>query len=284
MHNHEHNHHHQLKGSLRSLILVFIIGVVICAIEIYGSATSGSLSLLSDAGHIASDISSFLVSIIAILYSKKRSNRGMNFGYGRAEILAALTNAILLFTASIFIFYESIDRLNHSNLVDPISIIKIGFIALVGNSISAFVLHSYSDNNLNLKSAYLHIISDLVTSIGVILGGILIYYTKYNYIDSIISFLISILILRFSYKLAVASVKVLMEGFPSSIDRNKLEEDILLQKGIHFISELKAWSITSNSHAIFLSLVIDSNFEESSLKKSLHDNFGFHEIFISVKK
>jgi cobalt-zinc-cadmium efflux system protein len=283
-HSHEHNHHKAGKGAEKSLIFSFIISLIIFSVELYGSFLSGSLSLLSDAGHIGSDLGGFIISYIALRLASKPQNEKMHFGHGRAEILGAFLNAVLLLLISLFIVKESIERIIEPIPIKGIQVIITGCIACIGNLIGIFLLRSHSKHNLNLHSAYLHILSDLIGSLGVVLGGIIINYTGWMYIDSIISLAISYLILRFAWRLLKKSSHILLEASPQGIDMTKVKSLILSCKGVQSISDIKAWSISSKSHAIYCSIITDARFDENYLRHELSSRYNFENIFITIQK
>ena len=286
-HNHDshhgHHHHHPTdSSSLKRLLYALIPVFLTFAAEILGSWMSGSLSLLSDAGHLASDMTSLLISINAVLLARKKPSSDKPFGWKRIEVLAAFVNSLLLIPVSIWIGAEAFHRILEPAEVHGHMIIWVGLAAIVGNFTGAAILHSHADYSLNMKSAYLHLLSDLMGSIGVVTGGIIIYFTGWKIIDPIISGLIMLLILRIAFNLMRDTAKSLLEFTPSNISFAEVEKTILENSNAQKILELKIWSLSSRENAASVHLLISEDFSKEKLKEALKKKYRLSYVFIET--
>lgn len=251
----EHNHSH--SSNRNSLVPALIITGSLAAMEFIGGFYSNSLSLLSDAGHMLTDLLSLFLSFFAIQFSQKLSDTKKTYGYYRLEILASAVNGALLLFISLYIAYEAFIRFQKPVEIKTAQMLVIAFIGLTGNLATMFFLKDSSKHNLNIKSAFLHVLSDTLSSAGVILGGLIILYTGWTKIDSIIGFLISILILRSTLMLMIETVNILLEAVPAGIDITQVQKEIESIPGIKSLHDLHIWSITSGFHALSGHLLID---------------------------
>ncbi|HNI96685.1 MAG TPA: cation diffusion facilitator family transporter [Leptospiraceae bacterium] len=281
-HGHSHHHHPTDSSSLKRLIYALIPVFLTFAAEILGSWMSGSLSLLSDAGHLASDMTSLLISINAVILSRKKPSLDKPFGWKRIEVLAAFVNSLLLIPVSIWIGVEAFHRILEPAEVHGHMIIWVGLAAIVGNFTGAAILHSYADYSLNMKSAYLHLLSDLMGSIGVVTGGVIIHLTGWKIIDPIISGLIMLLILRIAFNLMRDTAKSLLEFTPSNISFADVEKTVLEYSNALKILELKIWSLSSRENAASLHLQIADDFSKDRLKETLKEKYRLSYVFIEI--
>ena len=210
----------------KNLIITMILNFIITLVELVGGILSGSLSLLSDALHNFSDGISVIVSFIAIRLSKRENTLKNTFGYKRAEILAALFNSSFLIIISFFLFKEAYLRIQHPQNIESKIMITVAFVGLVANTISVFLLKPGSKDNMNIRSAYIHLFSDSLSSLGVIIGGILIYYFNINIIDPILTFIIGAYVLKEGFDILKKSTDILMEKTPAQINILEIKEVI----------------------------------------------------------
>jgi cobalt-zinc-cadmium efflux system protein len=247
-HDHSHNHFHsERKGNKTALIIALSLTSFVMVLELVGGIISNSLALLSDAGHMSSDAISLLLSLVAIWFSTKQPSPSKTYGFYRFEILAAFFNGATLFVVSSFILVEAYQRLMNPVPVDSGMMMGIAIIGLVANLLSAYFLMSKGDtkNNLNLRSAYLHVLSDAAGSIGVIIASILILSFGWTAADPIISILVSLLILKGAWTVVKKSVHIMMEGTPTLINQQDVERTLLEIDGVEKICDLHIWTITS---------------------------------------
>ncbi len=193
------------------------------------------------------DAAALAIALIAIKLGQLPADNKRTFGYQRFEILAALFNAGMLFVVAIYILYEAYQRFSQPPEIQSLGMLVVASIGLIVNLISMKILFSGSQNSLNMKGAYLEVLSDALGSVGVILGAILIYFTGWMWVDTLIAVLIGFWVLPRTWVLAKQSVHILLEGVPEEIDIEKLREDLLALQGVEDIHQLKVWAITSKN-------------------------------------
>ncbi|WP_406608410.1 cation diffusion facilitator family transporter [Candidatus Infernicultor aquiphilus] len=214
------NHHFREEN----LIIIMVLNFIITLVEVIGGLLSGSLSLLSDALHNFSDGISIMVSFIALRLSKRENTLKNTFGYKRAEILAALFNSSFLIIIAFFLFKEAYLRIQNPQNIESKIMITVAFVGLVANTVSVFLLKSGSKDNINIRSAYVHLFSDSLSSLGVIIGGILIYCFNITIIDPILTFIIGVYVLKEGFDILKQSINILMEKTPVQINILKIKE------------------------------------------------------------
>ncbi|SFF94403.1 cation diffusion facilitator family transporter [Sporolactobacillus nakayamae] len=248
-HGHTHTHH---STNQKALFISFIIITGFMIVEAIGGYLSNSLALLSDAGHMLSDAISLGLSFAAIVIGSKVSANGRKtFGYKRFEILAALFNGVLLLIISVWIIVEAISRMAHPATVASGEMMVIAVIGLIVNIVVARILmQGEKDENLNVRSAFLHVIGDLLGSVGAIVASALIMFFGWGIADPIASMIVSLLILKSGWGVTRDSVNVLMEAKPDDLDLNEIHDRIMALDDVQGIHDLHVWTITSG----FLSL------------------------------
>lgn len=262
-HGHEHDHgqghHHHGSGDEKSLLISIILNFAITAAQIAGGLISGSLALLSDAFHNLSDAVSLVISYIAILIGKKTKSATKTYGYKRAEILAALANVVTLFLVCAYIIYEAIIRLQKPQPINTGIMLAVAFLGLLGNGISVLMLFKSAKENINIKSAFLHLIGDTVSSVGVILIAIVLRFQPWYFLDAVVSVLIAAYIIKESLSIFMESLNILMQGAPKGLDKDKIIEKIIAIRGIKFkdIHHIHMWDITPGKTVFDAHIVID---------------------------
>ncbi len=219
-------------------------------VEVIGGIISGSLALISDAGHMFTHTFALLVSLIAILLASKPADMHKTFGYYRIEILAALFNSVMLLFVTIWIFYEAYQRIFDPVPIKGIEMLVVSIVGLIVNVVSAVILLGSSKEDINVRSAFLHMVGDTASSVAVILGAVIVLLTGWTLIDPILSAFIAIVILIWAWKLARESVQILLESAPSKIDVKKVKQEILKFKDVREIPDLHIWTITSNMYSL----------------------------------
>jgi cobalt-zinc-cadmium efflux system protein len=240
--------------SSKKLKLAIILTSVILIAEIIGGIISNSLALFTDAAHVFMDVLALGLSFSAITIACRPMDEKATFGYHRAEIFAALINAVLLFVVVIFILQEAYERLLTPPEIRTTEMLIVASIGLAVNLFVTYTLRGHHD--LNIRGAYLHVLGDTLSSVGVIVGGVIIILTGNYIVDPILSVIISIIIIYNSIKLLKESVDILMERTPKHIDIEELKKDILTCKGVNAIHDLHVWSICSNVHALSAHLIV----------------------------
>jgi len=243
---HEHNHSENNKIG-QNLLLTIALNFGITFFQIFAFFISGSLSLLSDALHNFSDVFALFVSWIADKISKKENTIKATFGYKRSEVIAAFVNTVTLFVISVFLITESIQRIIENNqiFIDTNWIIWGALVSIVGNFLSVLVLHAQSKENLNVRASYVHLLSDLFTSIAVLIGGLIMHYYQIIWIDALLSILIAIYLMVISIRLFGKTINILMQFSPIEITQEDIKEIVLHFPEVENIHHLHVWEITS---------------------------------------
>ena len=208
-HNHSHSqHHHEVKG--KNLVFSIILNLTITIAQLIGGIISGSLALISDALHNFSDVLSLGFSLVAHNLSHKKATEDQTFGYKRAELIAAFVNALVLIVVALFLMYGAIDRFFNVHIIKPDLVIWLSILGIVVNGGSVLLLQKDAEHNINMKSAYLHLLTDMMASVAVLVGGLLMKYFGWNWVDSVLTILIGIYLIVVGYDLLKTSTKMLM--------------------------------------------------------------------------
>ncbi|QBG54924.1 cation transporter [Bacillus amyloliquefaciens] len=264
--------HNHTDGSNKKVLLIsFIMITGYMIIEAIGGFLTNSLALLSDAGHMLSDSISLMIALIAFKLAEKKASHNKTFGYKRFEILAAVINGVALILISLYIIYEAIKRFSHPPEVATTGMLIISIIGLAVNILVAWIMLNGGDtkNNLNIKGAYLHVVSDMLGSIGAILAAILIIFFGWGWADPLASVIVAVLVLRSGYNVTKDAIHVLMEGTPENIDVTDIIHTIEETEGIQNIHDLHIWSITSGLNALSCHAVVDDQLTISESERIL---------------
>lgn len=240
----------------KKFLWVTAFNVIITVVEFIGGIISGSLALLSDAIHNLGDAGAILLSFFAHLLSRRDRDTKKTFGYQRAEVLAAFTNAILLLAISFFLIVEAIGRFSHPTQITGNLMLIVSIIGLLGNFISMIIMHQDSKNNLNVKSTFLHMMSDAVSSIGVIFAAIAIKFFDAQWLDPVMTIFVAILVLREAIKIVISSVNILMESNPQ-IDLAAVQKTILEIPEIKNLHHVHIWQLSDNQIMMDAHLNVD---------------------------
>ncbi len=275
----EHHHHHDVSG--KNLFITIVLNIIITLSQIVGGIFSGSLALLSDAMHNFSDVLALLIAYIANRLAAKENTKAKTFGYKRAEIIAALFNASVLIGIAIFLIIEAFHKFYHPEVINSIWVIGLGLLSIVLNAASVLLIKGDAHSNMNIKAAYLHLLTDVMTSVAVVLGGVLMYFYQIFWIDPLISFLIALYLIWASFDLVKESSAILMQFTPKGIDIDEIVKFIMQEKEVANVHHLHIWKL--DDHRIHLEAHLDFNedvtLSESNkvidtLEKTLHDTFG----------
>jgi len=284
-HNHTHNY---LKE--KNLIITMVLNFIITLVEVIGGLLSGSLSLLSDALHNFSDGISVIVTFIALRLSKRENTLKNTFGYKRAEILAALFNSSFLIIISFFLFKEAYLRIQHPQNIESRIMIAVALVGLVANTISVFLLKSGSKDNINIKSAYIHLFSDSLSSLGVIIGGMLIYYFNITIVDPILTFAIGAYVLKEGFEILKNSTNILMEKTPANIDILKIKEMVENIPEVDNLHHVHIWQIADKEFLFegHIDIKKDINLTKaeelrSNISSILLNKFGINHTTIQIE-
>lgn len=269
-HNHGHDHSH--GANKKTLMISFIIITGYMIVEAVGGFMTNSLALLSDAGHMLSDAISLGIALLAFSLGEKSSNYSKTYGYKRFEILAAVLNGVTLVLIAIYIFYEAIQRFQNPPDVASTGMLIIATIGLLINILVAWIMMRGGDveENLNMRGAYLHVISDMLGSIGAIIAALLIMFFGWGWADPLASVIVAALVLRSGYYVTKSGLHVLMEGTPQNVDVDDVVQTIQNTKGIQGVHDLHIWSITSGLNALSCHAVVDDQMSIAESERLLH--------------
>jgi len=279
----EHHHHeasHISSTGNRPLMIALIIVLSVMIAEVIGGFLSGSLALLSDAGHMLVDALALGLSMFALTIARRPSTPTRTYGYHRAEIMAALANGTILVLVSIYIFYEAYQRFLEPTPVQAPLMLVIAAIGLLANLAGILLLRKASRHNLNIKAAFWHIVGDTVSSVGVITGGVIIAFTGWYIVDPIIAVIIGGIILWGAARLVIESADILLEAVPRHIEVQKVIETIKNTTGVDEVHDIHIWTITSGIHALSAHLLIADQMVSQSTEivgkvtQDLSENFS----------
>jgi cobalt-zinc-cadmium efflux system protein len=262
-HDHDHGHDHALglhqvpEGGKKDLLIALSITILMMVVEVIGGLLSNSLALLSDAGHMLTDNLALLLSFFALKFAAMPATERKTFGFYRLEILAALLNGIVLVLLSLYIMYQAYQRMIQPQPVGGTLMLIVALIGLAANVIGALFLFKHSHASLNIRGAYLHIVGDALSSVGVVIGGIVILYTGWYLIDPILSIMISLVIIYGSWSLVRESVNILLESVPSHINIETVALELAKVKGVREAYHIHVWTITSGVYALSAHVLID---------------------------
>ncbi|MFM9281872.1 cation diffusion facilitator family transporter [Paenibacillus jiagnxiensis] len=261
-HGHAHGHHDHahahMPNNKKGLAIALIITTGIMFLEFFGGLVTNSLALLSDSGHMLSDAGALALSLVAMFLSAKAPSAKKSYGFYRFEILAALLNGVALFVIAGFIIWEAYQRFFEPPTVASGSMMVIAFIGLFANLLSAWFLMRKSDvkENINVRSAYLHVLGDALGSVGAIVAGLIMGLTSWYVADPIISVLVALLILKSAWGVIQNAVHILMEGTPAGVDSEQVRETLMQVDGVVDVHDLHIWTITSGMNSLSCHLVI----------------------------
>ncbi|TSH73111.1 cation transporter [Acinetobacter sp. RF15A] len=254
-HQHDHSHVEVSAKNAKKLSLALLLTTTFLIVEVIAGFMTQSLALLSDAAHMFTDAAALAIALAAIKIGQKPADDKRTFGYQRFEILAALFNALMLFVVAIYILFEAYQRFSHPPEIQSVGMLAVAVLGLIINLISMKILVSSSQESLNVKGAYLEVLSDAIGSVGVIIGAIMIYFSGWMWVDTLIAVLIGFWVMPRTWVLLKQSINILLEGVPDEIDIEKLRNDLLSLEGVKEIHQLKVWAITSKKVMLTVHLV-----------------------------
>ncbi|MFZ1701196.1 MAG: cation diffusion facilitator family transporter [Pyrinomonadaceae bacterium] len=267
-------HIHEISAAGRNkkpLMIVFCLTFFYLIVEVVGGFWTGSLALLADAGHMLTDVAGVGLALLAIWFAERPASPEKTYGYYRVEILAAMTNAIVLIFISLYILYEAYERFKNPPEVHSIGMLAVASVGLLVNLAGMYILRSGSKESLNMKGAYFEVLSDMLTSIGVIIAGIIILTTGWYYADPLISAGIGLFILPRTWSLLKSAVAVLLEGTPSDVNIVNLRESLANVEGVAEIHDLHVWSLTSGVNALSVHTVLADGAEHDDVLTRVHE-------------
>ena len=259
LHNHTHSHFNDLtRQTVRRLALSLIVTLVFVFIEIAAGIFSNSLALLTDAAHNFTDVLALALSWWALRLTSQPPNQKKTYGYHRAGILAALANSTTLVVIALGIFYEAYRRFTNPPEVQVDVLISVGVVAVLVNVVTALLVRRGAEHDLNIRSAFLHLMGDVLSTVGAVIAGVIIRYTDWNWLDPLVSVLIGFLILWSAWTIVRESIDILMESTPTDIDMDAMIRDISSVEGVRDVHDLHVWSITRSMRTLSAHLVTDN--------------------------
>ena len=284
---HSHNHHHgkDLKG--RNLLISILLNVIITVAQVVGGIISGSLALLSDALHNFSDVLSLIISYMANLLAKKDASTNKTFGYKRAEIIAAFVNSATLIVVAVILIIEAFERFFEPQVIGSDLVIALSLLGIIANGISVLLLKRDSDKNMNMRSAYLHLLTDMMASIAVLIGGILMKYFEWYWVDPALTILIAVYLIYMGYDLLRDSTRVLMLFTPDTIQVKQIVETISLIERVKNVHHVHIWQLNEDevhleAHIDFYEDINLSEFDVilEKIEKEVFKKFGINHVNI----
>ncbi len=246
-------HQHDIKG--KNLFITIVLNIVITVSQIVGGILSGSLALLSDALHNFSDVMALIIAWWANKISLRNKTSDKTYGYKRAQIVAALFNGAVLVGIGFFLIIEAISRLQHPEPIGSNLVIYLALLSIALNAASVLLIKDDSHGNLNIKAAYLHLLTDVMTSIAVLIGGLLMKYYQLFWVDPLVTIIIAIYLIQASYSLITESVSILMQSTPKSVDLQDIENTVEQIKGLKNIHHIHLWQL--DDHQLILEAHLD---------------------------
>ena len=259
----EHHHHHDVSG--KNLFITIVLNIIITLSQIIGGIFSGSLALLSDAMHNFSDVLALVIAYGANRLAAKDNTKDKTFGYKRAEVIAALFNASVLVCIGVFLIIEAFQKFNHPESINSVWVIALGVLSIVLNAASVLLVKDDAHDNMNIKAAYLHLLTDVMTSVAVVGGGVLMYYFEIFWVDPLISVVIALYLIWASFGLIKESTAILMQFTPKEIDLDTVEKRIIQEEKIDNAHHVHVWKL--DDHRIHLEAHLDFN-ENISLQEA----------------
>ena len=255
-----HNHSHLgeiANQTTKRLMLSLTLTAAFVLVEVIASVFGNSLALLTDAAHNFTDVIALGLSWYALKIAAKPANAGKTFGYHRVGILVALVNSTTLILIAVGIFYEAYHRFITPPEVDSVILIGVGTLAFLINAVTAWLVKDGSDHDLNLRSAFLHLMGDVMSTLGAVIAGVIIYFTKWNWLDPFVSVLIGLFILWNAWSILRQSIHILLESTPENIDIKEMVEKLHTIDGVRSVHDLHVWSINENLRMLSAHIVTD---------------------------
>ena len=259
-HDHNHSHSHSIdigQNNKSAFITGIVLNLAFVIVEIIAGLIYNSMSLLTDAGHNAGDVASLVLSLVAFWMAKKKSSSVYTYGFKKTTVLAALVNSVVLLVAIGMLGYESVTRLFKPEAVRGEAIAWIAGLGILINSLSAYLFYRQKNKDLNVKSAYLHLLSDALVSLGVVIGGIVMSYTHWYWIDPALGLVIMIFILFSTWDLLRDSFKMSIDAVPSGIELDEVKAIILKVDHVQKVSHVHVWPLSTTENALTAHVAID---------------------------
>lgn len=254
------------SGERKRLLSAILLTGGVLIVEVIGGLMTNSLALLSDAGHMLTHLLALSISFVAMIFSARPPTSRKSFGFYRLEILAALLNSFLLFLVTVWIFYEAYQRFYDPVPVATVEMMLIASIGLVTNLVTAALLSGSIKRSLNVKSAFMHMIGDTLSSVGVVAAAGVIYFTQWWFIDPLVGVFLSFIILYWAFRLMMDSIDILLEATPKEIDPVHVVEAVKVLEEVRDVHDVHVWTLTSGMYALSAHVAV----EDMPLKETTH--------------
>lgn len=283
----DHSHDHVAGANARMLGWALAITATFLVVEVAGGLYFNSLALLSDAGHMLTDVAALAIALLAIRLGAKPPDEKRSFGYRRSEILAAAFNALMLFVIAIYIFVEAIDRFRDPQPIQSWGMMAVAAVGLVVNLVAMRMLVAGKEASFNVKGAYLEVWADMIGSVGVIVGAILIRFTGWTWIDPLVAVLIGLWVLPRTWILLRGTMNILLEGVPDGIDLREVRDMVKRVPGVVKLPQLHVWSISNGMNRATVHAVASPESDIGGMQRDiarlLHDRFDIADSTIQVE-
>lgn len=257
----EHHHHHSHSANKKVLLISFFLIFGFMLVEAVGGFVTNSLALLSDAGHMLSDAASLGIALLAFIIAERAVTLSKTYGYKRIEVLAATLNGITLIAIALVIFIEAYERFKNPPEVATMGMLIISVLGLLVNILVAWIMFKGGDTeeNLNMRGAFLHVLSDMLGSVGAIIAALLMMFFGFGWADPLASVIVAALVLRGGYSITRNALHVLMEGTPTTVDAEKVLSILKNHEHVRGVHDLHIWAVTSGLNALTCHLVFDDD-------------------------
>ncbi|HPD61302.1 MAG TPA: cation diffusion facilitator family transporter [Thermodesulfobacteriota bacterium] len=276
--------HHQNKNSL---VIVLTLTITFFFVELFGGLWTKSLALLSDAGHMLSDIAALGLALFALWFSHKPAHAKKTFGYYRAEVLTAFLNGGALVILAIIIFHEAYERIQAPVTVKSIPLLMIASAGLIINLIGAYILSRRGKENINIRGAFIHVLGDALGSLGAISAGLVIWLKGWMWFDPLVSFFIGGIIIYSAWRLLWDTFQILMQGVPAHINLEEIKKSMVHIEGVKSICDLHVWTLTSHVEMLSAHVVVENVLQSmeilKKLQKTLQERYGIEHVTIQIE-
>ncbi|WP_447931344.1 cation diffusion facilitator family transporter [Sphingopyxis fribergensis] len=267
----DHSHDHGAGANARMLGWALALTATFLVVEVAGGVYFNSLALLSDAGHMLTDVAALAIALLAIKLGAKLPDDRRSFGYRRSEILAAAFNALMLFAIAIYVFVEAIDRFRDPQPVQSWGMMTVAAVGLVVNLIAMRMLVAGKEASFNVKGAYLEVWADMIGSVGVIAGAVLIRITGWTWIDTVVAVLIGLWVLPRTWILLRGTINILLEGVPDEVDLRAVRDALTAVPGVAGLQQLHVWSISNRDNRAAVHVLVSPGIDIAGLQRDIAD-------------
>ncbi len=273
-HSHEGHHHHQVSAA-DAANKAFIVGIALngayVAVQVVMGLATHSMALLSDAGHNLGDVASLALSLFAFRLARVKATASFTYGYKKTTIIAALVNAVILLTTVVVLGYESAHRLLYPRPVEGGTVAIVAGIGILINAASAFFFFKNKEHDLNTKSAYLHLLSDALVSLGVVISGVVISYTSWYWLDGAVSLVVLLTILLSTWSLLTNSLRLSLDAVPANVHKDAIEAAVMKINGVESVHHMHIWAMSTTENALTTHLVLQDSLNFDEKMKVVHN-------------